>query len=160
MPEIGKWTAKDPILFAGGDSNLYGYVANDPVNFIDPYGLYSFDEFVQDAANYSAGFGDTISFGLTDWVRDQMGTNDVESDERTPAMARGLVMKTSPEYPIKVIFHEDNEEWLLDNEIEVATNLEWFDSEDPEERATVTDNQGRPVHLVVKELEIIVCELA
>ena len=39
MPEIGKWTAKDPILFAGGDSNLYGYVQNDPVNFIDPLGL-------------------------------------------------------------------------------------------------------------------------
>ena len=39
MPEIGKWTAKDPILFAGGDSNLYGYVLNDPVNFVDPDGL-------------------------------------------------------------------------------------------------------------------------
>ena len=23
---IGKWTAKDPIGFSGGDSNLYGYV--------------------------------------------------------------------------------------------------------------------------------------
>ena len=39
LPEIGKWTAKDPIDFAGGDSNLYGYVANDPVNFVDPSGL-------------------------------------------------------------------------------------------------------------------------
>jgi RHS repeat-associated protein len=37
-PETGRWTAKDPILFAGGDSNLYGYVLNDPVNFVDPYG--------------------------------------------------------------------------------------------------------------------------
>lgn len=35
----GRWTSKDPILFAGGDSNLYGYVSNDPVNFIDPLGL-------------------------------------------------------------------------------------------------------------------------
>ena len=39
LPEIGKWTAKDPIDFAGGDSNLYGYVANDPVNWVDPEGL-------------------------------------------------------------------------------------------------------------------------
>ncbi|GAB6192614.1 NHL domain-containing protein [Desulfocastanea catecholica] len=39
LPEIGKWTAKDPILFAGGDSNLFGYVANDPVNWVDPQGL-------------------------------------------------------------------------------------------------------------------------
>ncbi len=25
-PFTGRWTAKDPILFAGGDTNLYGYV--------------------------------------------------------------------------------------------------------------------------------------
>ncbi len=35
----GKWTAKDPIGFDGGDSNLYGYVLGDPVNFEDPTGL-------------------------------------------------------------------------------------------------------------------------
>jgi RHS repeat-associated protein len=34
----GKWTAKDPIGFSGGDSNLYGYVLGDPVNFVDPTG--------------------------------------------------------------------------------------------------------------------------
>ncbi|CAE79188.1 RHS repeat-associated core domain-containing protein [Bdellovibrio bacteriovorus] len=37
--EVGRWTSKDPILFKGGDSNLYGYVLNDPVNFVDPNGL-------------------------------------------------------------------------------------------------------------------------
>jgi len=37
--EIGRWTAKDPILFAGGDSNLYGYVLGDAVNFVDSFGL-------------------------------------------------------------------------------------------------------------------------
>jgi len=38
----GKWTAKDPIGFSGGDSNLYGYVLGDPVNFVDPSGLVGF----------------------------------------------------------------------------------------------------------------------
>jgi RHS repeat-associated protein len=37
-PSIGRWTARDPIGFAGGDTNLYGYVASDPVNFVDPTG--------------------------------------------------------------------------------------------------------------------------
>lgn len=41
--EVGRWTAKDPILFAGGDTNLYGYVVNDPVNLMDPLGLMDFD---------------------------------------------------------------------------------------------------------------------
>jgi len=35
----GRWMAKDPIRFKGGDTNLYGYAANDSVNFIDPSGL-------------------------------------------------------------------------------------------------------------------------
>lgn len=38
--EVGRWVSKDPIRFSGGDTNLYGYVLNDPVNFTDPLGLF------------------------------------------------------------------------------------------------------------------------
>jgi RHS repeat-associated protein len=38
-PHTGRWTAKDPVLFSGGDTNLYGYVVGDPVNLADPAGL-------------------------------------------------------------------------------------------------------------------------
>ncbi|MCO5114056.1 MAG: RHS repeat-associated core domain-containing protein [Bdellovibrionaceae bacterium] len=37
--EVGRWLTKDPILFHGGDVNLYGYVLMDPVNSIDPLGM-------------------------------------------------------------------------------------------------------------------------
>lgn len=40
-PTIGRWTTKDPIGFAGGDTNLYSYVGQDPMSYIDPSGLYS-----------------------------------------------------------------------------------------------------------------------
>jgi hypothetical protein len=33
-----RWITKDPIDFEGG-INLYGYVVNDPVTFVDPWGL-------------------------------------------------------------------------------------------------------------------------
>lgn len=37
-PKVGRFISKDPIGFAGGDVNLYGYVLNDPVNGVDPDG--------------------------------------------------------------------------------------------------------------------------
>jgi RHS repeat-associated protein len=40
-PVIGRFTAKDPIDFDGGDTNLYAYSMSDPVNFVDPEGLAS-----------------------------------------------------------------------------------------------------------------------
>jgi len=38
-PMEGRFISKDPISFAGGDVNLYAYVENNPVNWIDPSGL-------------------------------------------------------------------------------------------------------------------------
>ncbi len=74
---IGRWTAKDPILFAGGDSNLYGYVANDPVNLMDKTGLLW--EPSQATVNAIAGFGDgvfsviTLGFGDLHDIRTFLG---------------------------------------------------------------------------------------
>ena len=37
--DTARWTAKDPIGAAGGDSDWYGYCLDDPVNGNDPAGL-------------------------------------------------------------------------------------------------------------------------
>ena len=68
----GRWLTRDPIGYAGG-SNLYGYAGNNPVNGIDPSGL----DWLDNASDFSAGWGDTLTLGATDWVRGQMGTNGV-----------------------------------------------------------------------------------
>jgi len=38
--KAGKWMAKDPIGFNGSKANLYQYVLNNPINLVDPYGLW------------------------------------------------------------------------------------------------------------------------
>jgi RHS repeat-associated protein len=40
-PQVGRFVSEDPTGFDGGDVNLSAYVANNPVNRIDPYGLLS-----------------------------------------------------------------------------------------------------------------------
>jgi len=66
--EVGRWTAKDPILFDGGQQNLYLYVDSDPVNRVDPSGLWGIQlgigfggMFGLSGAGFSAGIGLTYS---------------------------------------------------------------------------------------------------
>jgi len=40
-PAVGRFISEDPIGFDGEDVNLYGYVLNNPVIFVDPMGLAS-----------------------------------------------------------------------------------------------------------------------
>jgi RHS repeat-associated protein len=38
-PLLGRFVSEDPTVFGGKDVNLYAYVKNNPINFIDPTGL-------------------------------------------------------------------------------------------------------------------------
>lgn len=80
--ETGRWTTKDPIGFAGGDTNLYGYTLGDPVNLTDPAGTETSvcatlgdgdceptDEEAIGLANFTAGAGDSLTMGVTGIVR-------------------------------------------------------------------------------------------
>jgi len=37
---VAKWASEDPIGFVAGDLNLYRYVGNSPIGFVDPLGLW------------------------------------------------------------------------------------------------------------------------
>ena len=39
-PEVGRFISEDPIGFEGGDVNFYAYVSNNPINNVDPSGLF------------------------------------------------------------------------------------------------------------------------
>jgi len=68
----GRFLQQDPIGI-NGSINLYSYVDDNPIHIIDPLGL----DIVDSAANVAAGFGDIVSFGLTNWIRNVAGWNDV-----------------------------------------------------------------------------------
>lgn len=72
-PETGRWTTKDPILFSGGDTNLYGYVLADPVNLIDPSGYKHWYDYIntdQSFVDALGGIGDAclkfVTLGMCD----------------------------------------------------------------------------------------------
>jgi RHS repeat-associated protein len=54
-PETGRYISADPIGLAGG-MNLYAYVENDPINFVDPLGLKGWA--VDAGGSYGTGWGD------------------------------------------------------------------------------------------------------
>lgn len=64
----------------------------------------------------------------------------------------------NPEFPIRVKF-ADGDEWVLENEDQVANNLEWFDTDDPQEDTEVIDARERAVRLKVVGLKVIHCEI-
>jgi len=64
----GRWTAKDPIGFSGGDMNMYGYVMNNPVNMIDTSGLCANWEDVVLFVYKYGGFEDVPSNYYLGWV--------------------------------------------------------------------------------------------
>ncbi len=57
--EIGRWTSKDPIGFAGRDANLYGYVFGEPINLIDSKGL----KYAEEYATVGAAMGGAVAIG-------------------------------------------------------------------------------------------------
>ncbi len=84
-PLTGRWISRDPILFAGGDSNLYGYVLNDPINLLDPLGLYGLGYYLPSLpssfVNFTVGVADTVSFDLGRILRNEynLGSPDLNT---------------------------------------------------------------------------------
>ena len=53
-PMEGRFISKDPLGFKGGDVNLFAYVGNQPINFVDPYGLWRSPSVIYDEASKDA----------------------------------------------------------------------------------------------------------
>lgn len=61
---LGRFISEDPIGFAGGDVNLYGYVWNNPLHFVDPFGLNGW------GTNFANWADARTEFARRWWLRD------------------------------------------------------------------------------------------
>jgi uncharacterized protein RhaS with RHS repeats len=100
-PTLQRWLNRDPIFESGG-INLYGFVGNNPMMFVDPFGEAWYDwGWIDTAANFCAGAADDLTWGISDHLRDGLGWNDnVDKDSGAysgggyTAAAAGMVTPT------------------------------------------------------------------
>ncbi|MFV0460767.1 MAG: RHS repeat-associated core domain-containing protein [Actinomycetales bacterium] len=62
-PDTAQFMSVDPVVEQ--TRTAYGYTAGNPLQFADPTGL----DWLQDASDWTAGFGDTLTFGGTAQIR-------------------------------------------------------------------------------------------
>lgn len=84
--EVGRWTAKDPILFLGRSMNLYGYVNNDPINLLDVSGFR-----VGDWWDLPANFDRARQIANEELAKRPSGHNNAEDAMRHAEWSRRMV---------------------------------------------------------------------
>lgn len=83
-PALGRWLTVDPLGFADGP-NLYAYVHNNPMTYVDPYGLWGESVFAcsdqtnQFFSGLSRGFVDDASWGASNYILGEYQCNSLSS---------------------------------------------------------------------------------
>ena len=112
-PEVGRWTAKDPLSFEAGDSNLYAYVLGDPVNLADPTGEAIPAALVALWAAIEGGFAVYDTYDFLDTLTDPCASGwDVGASGAglaaglaLPGGGYGQLLKKAPKWLRKLLGH-------------------------------------------------------
>ncbi len=77
QPGIGRFTQEDPLDLAP-TVHPYRYPSNSPTIYLDPLGLWDWvRDGLEPLSDFSAGFGDSLTFGGTRKIRQMMGIDGV-----------------------------------------------------------------------------------
>jgi RHS repeat-associated protein len=75
-PATAQFLSVDPAVSLTGAP--YNYAGDNPLTYGDPRGL-SFGGFLEEVGEGIAGWGDTLTFGATNWVREELGINNINA---------------------------------------------------------------------------------
>jgi RHS repeat-associated protein len=75
-PATAQFLSVDPMLPVTGAP--YTYAGDNPLTYGDPRGL-SFGGFLEEVGEGIAGWGDTLTFGATNWAREELGINNINA---------------------------------------------------------------------------------
>ena len=85
-PSTGRWTTEDPIGFAGGDTNLYRYVEDNPTDLTDPTGTT-----LSDPDTYTKRMGGLLPGNVVPMLIRQLGDRQFDERERASDRLRQLL---------------------------------------------------------------------
>jgi RHS repeat-associated protein len=111
--EVARFTTVDPIR---DGANWFAYVNNDPVNWIDPWGLRASDrdnsivEIVINAWNSVLEFVAEVWHNVTEWHYE--GRDGRNAVFETPTQIRMDIPENLWQREMRAIFHQDDDEFL------------------------------------------------
>lgn len=106
-PEIGRYLRTDP-AFDG--LNLYAYVYNNPLYFIDPYGLMSIEDYEQLHRDNAMTWGDLgrVAEGLSDLGDEKLESFVDNNPSLWPVGATAATIKEFIEPDYSILYFEEN----------------------------------------------------
>ena len=147
-PETGRWTSKDSIGFAGEDTNLFGYVQNDPLNWIDPWGLLRLDSFIGEKWAFSRAY----RLGKPERSIQRDGTLTADDVKKTKIpVRRNEEQIQNPGFTTNCHGQTfaDGKFWIPNSSVETILAADGYTQVDTPKEGDVAvyrDTNGKPIH--------------
>ncbi|MEM7125680.1 MAG: RHS repeat-associated core domain-containing protein [Chloroflexota bacterium] len=119
--EVGRWTTKDPVGHGASGPNLYNYVFEDPVNYIDPPGLARFGKRPLNGSPISVDLGtnSTLDNYNRELVHEQIFFDDGKYPDNLGFFGTGEVR---PDDPTKIGEYQYDNTYYYDSLLREAVN--------------------------------------
>lgn len=111
-PELGRYITSDPIGLAGG-INTYAYVHNNPLKYVDPYGLWSWPS-LGDMVNYWGEIAGAAGDFLSNY-QDMRDVNTIDADKYFHCKANCQAAQRGPAGSDTACTISDTREWVDQN---------------------------------------------